>query len=975
MKFFYHEFLNTLPLKNNKETTNNDSEGYNLVDKMIECQLISDNKKSMSNENLQFLIKNSNSSALTIFLNFLLSSTDQSRYLFFYVITDDYLLKKANKTELQKWAFEIHSTFILNCNSLMYIEVPKECLEEINSVLVSAESSKIEEVRLRHLFDNVRDFCRSYIKESLLPEFYHHQDLGISNLYGDENVLTCCDQLTQSDFVASLMAPYIQKFKDTLKDNSTNVKECKLILSCIVSYLRHFDIKRCGQFDLSEIDFFLHRKDGIFSRNKKNHERRKSIKIQDRQVLGGHHLILKCFLKPTKCSSCSQYLYGLGPQGYCCTYCGISFDEDCVCNNRIDSSLLICQHWTKKSKISEKLFVKSASSCSDGIRLSNTSLNNNQALRMADPYNVHRSKSEKWPRDKMSSLHDYIYRNTHSSENLPSHSSVSLPPCNRIMNEGPQCLANQIPQHFYDSSHSSVVSSFSSIQDATYCDFGDICTDADLLADDSDADVDSNDLPLIDTLMDSECAKELSAKQLRKKAVFLELYHAEKTHLKCLKIMMIMYRNRMRNFPCFTTEELYTIFPNLDELIEIHTEIKTAIRKRIDEYENQVNMPIADILLKYFSGDNGKRFRRECALFVGNQTAANRILKQKSYHPEFAHFLKMAELSPICKKLNLKDYLPTVMSRIVKYKLLFEQLLKSSDDAEERVLLTECLHAAEMLNVDINEAVRSSEVLDLMTKVKQNLYIEKSDFIGISTELSEGRFDLSSRKCIYSGTLKIVSHNSHECTYSLHKHKIKKVANEMQVDICPYMHINEFMLKKKAGIDQAALFLISHNKQRQFLIELRASSKKERDQWISYVQRCQENQTKHAFDQTENNNDVKLFAADSEVLKPTDSLTDLCITNDTECKTDEYLHSDGNANIDADMMADVAIDFEKLINMNNLAKETMLELYSSINNIENLKQLMDKLQDQIQTIGNELSTIKIAHSVCILLITSLSKST
>jgi hypothetical protein len=80
-----------------------------------------------------------------------------------------------------------------------------------------------------------------------------------------------------------------------------------------------------------------------------------------------------------------------------------------------------------------------------------------------------------------------------------------------------------------------------------------------------------------------------------------------------------------------------------------------------------------------FGGEAGFRFRSAMAKFCGNQVHAGNLLRQRQRNDQkFAQILQELNSNALCRRLELKDLLPTIMQRLTKYPLLIENLLKYS---------------------------------------------------------------------------------------------------------------------------------------------------------------------------------------------------------------------------------------------------------------------------------------------------------
>jgi hypothetical protein len=85
----------------------------------------------------------------------------------------------------------------------------------------------------------------------------------------------------------------------------------------------------------------------------------------------------------------------------------------------------------------------------------------------------------------------------------------------------------------------------------------------------------------------------------------------------------------------------------------------------------------------------------------------------------------MCESNPLCRRLTLKDYLPSVMTRFTKYKMLFEAMKKFvSEDLIESEKLTKCIECSDYILKRMNEARLKKEQEALLKQIKSNLDIQ-----------------------------------------------------------------------------------------------------------------------------------------------------------------------------------------------------------------------------------------------------------
>lgn len=85
----------------------------------------------------------------------------------------------------------------------------------------------------------------------------------------------------------------------------------------------------------------------------------------------------------------------------------------------------------------------------------------------------------------------------------------------------------------------------------------------------------------------------------------------------------------------------------------------------------------------------------------------------------------MCESNPLCRRLTLKDYLPSVMTRFTKYRMLFEAMQKFvSEDPVEAEKLARCIECADYILKRMNTARQKKEQEALLRQIKSNLDIQ-----------------------------------------------------------------------------------------------------------------------------------------------------------------------------------------------------------------------------------------------------------
>ncbi|XP_052618488.1 rho guanine nucleotide exchange factor 1 isoform X5 [Peromyscus californicus insignis] len=245
----------------------------------------------------------------------------------------------------------------------------------------------------------------------------------------------------------------------------------------------------------------------------------------------------------------------------------------------------------------------------------------------------------------------------------------------------------------------------------------------------------------------------LPKSQVKRQEVISELLVTEAAHVRMLRVLHDLFYQPMADGGFFPLEELQNIFPSLDELIEVHSLFLDRLMKRRQESGYLIE-EIGDVLLARFDGAEGSWFQKISSRFCSRQSFALEQLKAKQRkEPRFCAFVQEAESRPRCRRLQLKDMIPTEMQRLTKYPLLLQSIEQNTEEPAEREkveLAAECCR--EILH-HVNQAVRDMEDLLRLKDYQRRLDLthlrQSSDPM-----LSEFKnLDITKKKLVHEGPL------------------------------------------------------------------------------------------------------------------------------------------------------------------------------------------------------------------------------
>lgn len=128
------------------------------------------------------------------------------------------------------------------------------------------------------------------------------------------------------------------------------------------------------------------------------------------------------------------------------------------------------------------------------------------------------------------------------------------------------------------------------------------------------------------------------------------------------------------------------------------------------------------------SSEINQEKRAIAGIRCSDASKSKRILNFRRIFYRFAFFFlvfEACESNQLCRRLTLKDYLPSVMTRFTKLKMLFEAMKKFvTDDRVESEKLSQCVERTDYILRRMNEARLKKEQEALLEKIKNNLEVQ-----------------------------------------------------------------------------------------------------------------------------------------------------------------------------------------------------------------------------------------------------------
>uniref|UniRef100_A0A8C6PJ39 Rho guanine nucleotide exchange factor 12 n=1 Tax=Nothobranchius furzeri TaxID=105023 RepID=A0A8C6PJ39_NOTFU len=246
----------------------------------------------------------------------------------------------------------------------------------------------------------------------------------------------------------------------------------------------------------------------------------------------------------------------------------------------------------------------------------------------------------------------------------------------------------------------------------------------------------------------------LSPHEIKRQEVINELFYTERAHVRMLKVLDLVFYQKLSKDAILPPTDIKNIFTNLEEVLQLHVSIleqMTAVRKR---NESSVIDQIGDDLLSWFSGGEEEKIKQAVGTFCSNQPFALEIIKTKQKKDSrFISFIQEAESNRLCRRLQLKDLIPVEMLRLTKYPLLLDNIVKYTDIAVEKQKVKQAAECCRRILSHVNQAVKESEDKQKLEDYQRRLDLStlKQTDNPLIAELKN--LDLTKRTMIHEGSL------------------------------------------------------------------------------------------------------------------------------------------------------------------------------------------------------------------------------
>ncbi|VDI23156.1 Rho guanine nucleotide exchange factor 11 [Mytilus galloprovincialis] len=771
---------------------------------------------------------------LAVFLNYVMTQSEDPSSLLFYIVSGYYRTTPGTCKELKKWAFEIYSTFLVAAGSPLKLNVDESISVEIDNVLVYRND---KEDILRRVFDHARASVQTEL-QNMLHEFCSKKEIGFGNMYGIHELKDIMKKNEEIAVVEKYVMPHLDRCFKGDGGEDTIKSERELAMGwALNTFLRNVGVNRHNS-SMDRVQSFI-AKD------------KRLLKIgQQKKKVQQHQFQLQHYYKVEKCIHCDKVIWGVGYQAYQCQTCDLSVHKACI--DELDEP---CRKQRGKSKFRNFRPTSTAGGNALG-----------GVVKMVIPDLL----TTAYPpaADKTDTLSPSPNQNTSFNIEPPNDEDKPEHSVNRLVQNFEDLQGDKRrspgleptePQNDVDvdenltrvlNSGSSSTSSLKSAESPSNS-VEAVNNIPQSVENDSDFEVES-ELPPLKEVLSEEVYRKLKPKERKRQEVINELFYTEKTHVKNLKILEMLFYKPMINDN--VNENLTkALFPNIEDILKLHTSLNDEMKRK--RKENPVVGDVADILVKRFDAEEGEAFRNGCAIYCRNQSHALESLRSRQKKDSrLSSFLAAAESSNLMRRLQLKDLIPTQMMRLTKYPLLIESLMKyTSAQSEEHAKLERALQCSKHILEYVNQAVKEYEnhykLEHLQRKVEKKLD-------GLSTDEFDYKkmkeLDLTKHKLVYDGVLTwninqrktvdvhvvlledvlvLLQKQDEKLVLKFQSTQLVAGKDDSKYMFSPLLELSSVLAANSKATDKKAFFVVAKSQ----IYELSAHTGEEQKKWIKLI--------------------------------------------------------------------------------------------------------------------------------------------
>lgn len=241
-----------------------------------------------------------------------------------------------------------------------------------------------------------------------------------------------------------------------------------------------------------------------------------------------------------------------------------------------------------------------------------------------------------------------------------------------------------------------------------------------------------------------EIVNSVSEKEKRRQEAINEVMYTERDFVRDMEYLRDVWIKPLKESEVLPVERrtdfLEQVFWNIHDIIAVNTKLRDALSKRQKSYA--VVEQIGDILLEAIP-----HFSPFVSYGAHQLYGKYEFEKEKSSNPDFSAFVEETERRPESRKLELNGYLTKPTTRLARYPLLLEAVLKHTpDDSPDKVALPKAVAMVREFLKAVNSESGKTENRFNLLQLDQALVFKQGEQVDL-------RLREEGREMIYKGTL------------------------------------------------------------------------------------------------------------------------------------------------------------------------------------------------------------------------------
>lgn len=288
--------------------------------------------------------------------------------------------------------------------------------------------------------------------------------------------------------------------------------------------------------------------------------------------------------------------------------------------------------------------------------------------------------------------------------------------------------------------------------------------------------------------------------------------------MKILKLLQNVFLEPLKRSKALSPELANMLFPPSFFVIkDWHVSFEAMLKKEWHE-QHGVLLDISSCLL-IFQSTYGDILKENAANFCAGQQIALETLKNlRSKNEMLQRGLIKAESHKGCRRLQLKDLMLTILQRLTKYPMLFERMLKYTEDERDKI---KCAVDSSKTILDyVNIAVKNTEEIRAIQG-----RLEKSSY-DRDAPMAFKNLNLINYKLIHNGYIFMKKSSVpmrvllfEKILVLLYKYEERFILKSCDVMKFPIMKVHSIIIRSNAA-NNKSFFLIYQNDAHSQMLEL-----------------------------------------------------------------------------------------------------------------------------------------------------------